>query len=528
MLGDLRAVAGEEDIPPAARKALMDMKDFLPYRSYRLLDAAWILCCSSSRAITRLRGPDEHEYEIEIDRAPRIRIALRFGSSCVTSRSPRPAARPASQRLARSATRGAAFWSNEVAVAKERLEAARAKLAPQHPDIARLESELRAATQRVAEAKAAQAGEYVRQVEGEKRAGAEGLALPKFGDRSIMNTSFTMDLGETVVVGTSRLSGNSKALIALLTAGTSEVGAVATLRQPQVSRAQVSGSVAVWRLTRIDRRRYNQMRCSKNAAATRQILEQLSEQHPGADTELHFSNAYELLVATILSAQCTDERVNQVTPALFRRYPDARALARASTSELEPQIQSTGFFRAKSRSLKGMATALVDEHGGEVPRTMEALVKLPGVGRKTANVVLGHALGVPGLPVDRHVLRVANRIGIARSDDPVVVEQQLCAALPPADWTRASDTLILHGRRICKPRPLCDRCAVTEDCEYFRHVVSKERDERQGRAKAARYTVGGRRRPDAKSPLQAPRAPQTTPSGERREVQVAARESGDK
>jgi endonuclease III len=214
----------------------------------------------------------------------------------------------------------------------------------------------------------------------------------------------------------------------------------------------------------------------RNAAATRRILEKLSEQHPGADTELHFSNAYELLVATILSAQCTDERVNQVTPALFRRYPDARALAKASTAELEPQIQSTGFFRAKSRSLKGMAEALVSAHGGEVPPTMEELVTLPGVGRKTANVVLGHALGVPGLPVDRHVLRVANRIGIARSDDPIVVEQQLCAALPPTDWTRASDTLILHGRRICKPRPLCDRCLVAGDCEYFRHVVAKERD----------------------------------------------------
>jgi endonuclease-3 len=229
----------------------------------------------------------------------------------------------------------------------------------------------------------------------------------------------------------------------------------------------------------------------KNAAATRRILEKLSDQHPGADTELHFTNAYELLVATILSAQCTDERVNQVTPALFRRYPNARALAGASTSELEPQIQSTGFFRAKSRSLKGMAAALVDEYGGEVPNTMDALVELPGVGRKTANVVLGHALGVPGLPVDRHVLRVANRIGIARSDDPVVVEEQLCASLPAADWTRASDTLILHGRRICKPRPLCDRCAVTEECEYYRQVVSKTREEgraakRPGRDKAAK------------------------------------------
>jgi endonuclease-3 len=202
-------------------------------------------------------------------------------------------------------------------------------------------------------------------------------------------------------------------------------------------------------------------------------MKKLGEQHPNADTELHFSNAYELLVATILSAQCTDERVNQVTPALFRRYPDARELAKATTAELEPQIQSTGFFRAKSKSLHGMAAALVEHHGGTVPGSMEQLVTLPGVGRKTANVVLGHALGVPGLPVDRHVLRVSNRIGIARSEDPVVVEQQLCAAMPPEEWTRTSDTLILHGRRICKPRPLCDRCAVRDECEYYRKVVAR-------------------------------------------------------
>jgi endonuclease-3 len=211
----------------------------------------------------------------------------------------------------------------------------------------------------------------------------------------------------------------------------------------------------------------------KSAADTRRILAKLSTQHPNADTELNFKNAYELLVATILSAQCTDERVNQVTPALFKRYPDARALANATTGELEPQIQSTGFFRAKSRSLVGMATELVEQHGGSVPATMEALVKLPGVGRKTANVVLGHALGVPGLPVDRHVLRVANRIGIAKSEDPEIVEQQLGAALPPADWTRTSDSLILHGRRICKPRPLCPECAVRPDCLYYRTAVAK-------------------------------------------------------
>lgn len=215
----------------------------------------------------------------------------------------------------------------------------------------------------------------------------------------------------------------------------------------------------------------------KSRATTRRIMAALYEQHPGADTELHYTNAYQLLVATILSAQCTDERVNQVTPALFTRYPDAATLARATTDELEPQIVSTGFFRAKSKSLLGMATALVSEHGGEVPASMEALVELPGVGRKTANVVLGHALGIPGLPVDRHVLRVANRIGIAESDDPEVVERQLTTAMPAKDWTRTSDTLILHGRRICKPKPLCDRCAVTADCDYYRLVISKARDE---------------------------------------------------
>ena len=212
-------------------------------------------------------------------------------------------------------------------------------------------------------------------------------------------------------------------------------------------------------------------RATKDAATTRRILAGLEKQHPNADTELNYRNPFELLAATILSAQCTDERVNQVTPALFARYATARALAAATSAELEPIIKPTGFFRAKSKSLIGMATAIAAQHGGEVPNTMEALVELPGVGRKTANVVLGHALGVPGLPVDRHVLRVSNRIGIASSDDPVVVEQQLCAALPPPKWIVASDTLILHGRRICKPRPQCDRCAVREECDYYRSAL---------------------------------------------------------
>lgn len=202
------------------------------------------------------------------------------------------------------------------------------------------------------------------------------------------------------------------------------------------------------------------------------VIRKLYRQHPGADTELDYKNPYQLLVATILSAQSTDAGVNRVTPALFARYPDAAALANATASELEPLIHSTGFYRAKAKSLMGMARALVEHHGGKVPSTMDALVELPGVGRKTANVVLGHALGVPGLPVDRHVLRVSNRIGIAASDDPVEVEQQLCKALPPAEWTKASDTLILHGRRICKPKPLCDQCVVRDDCDFYRTLVA--------------------------------------------------------
>jgi endonuclease-3 len=206
----------------------------------------------------------------------------------------------------------------------------------------------------------------------------------------------------------------------------------------------------------------------KSSRETVAIFDALDEQHPGADTELRYSNAYELLAATILSAQSTDQRVNMVTPALFKRYPTPAALAKATTEELEPQIHSTGFFRAKSKALIGMAQALVEKHDGQVPPHMDALTALPGVGRKTANVVLGHALGVPGLPVDRHVLRVANRIGVAEGDDPEKVETQLCSLLPPERWTRASDCLILHGRRICKPKPLCPDCFVQEYCDYFR------------------------------------------------------------
>ena len=233
----------------------------------------------------------------------------------------------------------------------------------------------------------------------------------------------------------------------------------------------------------------------KTQHETRAILDRLETQHPNADTELHYRTPYELLVATILSAQSTDARVNLVTPALFKRYPNATALAKATTRKLEPQIHSTGFYRAKSKALLGMAQALVATHGGEVPASMDALVELPGVGRKTANVVLGHALGVPGLPVDRHVLRVANRIGIAESDDPIVVEQQLGDALPKERWTRTSDTLILHGRRICRPKPLCDACVVRDACDFYQTVIAPGRGRASTKDPASAHGASSERRP---------------------------------
>ena len=172
----------------------------------------------------------------------------------------------------------------------------------------------------------------------------------------------------------------------------------------------------------------------------------LFEQHPNAFTELDFRTPFELLAATIMSAQSTDKRVNEVTPALFKKFPDARAMAQAPQADLERDIKTTGFFRQKAKALIGMAQALVDQHGGEVPADMDALTALPGVGRKTANVVLGHALGVPGLPVDRHVLRVANRIGIAQAQTPEEVETQLTASMP-------REQVDAHLRHADPPRP---------------------------------------------------------------------------
>jgi len=207
-------------------------------------------------------------------------------------------------------------------------------------------------------------------------------------------------------------------------------------------------------------------------AATRRrvarILDVLEATHPEAECALHHRNPFQLVVATVLSAQCTDERVNLVTPELFRRYPTPAALAAAAPAELESVVRSTGFFRAKARSLRGLAQALLAGHAGEVPGDLRSLVALPGIGRKTANVVLGHAFGVAeGIAVDTHVLRVSNRLGIARGADPVDVESQLMALVPRERWTRTTDLLIFHGRKICEARkPRCGECPVFSLCRW--------------------------------------------------------------
>ena len=202
-------------------------------------------------------------------------------------------------------------------------------------------------------------------------------------------------------------------------------------------------------------------------ARARKILQALARAYPDAKIALDFETPFQLLVATILSAQCTDERVNMVTPGLFRKYPTARHLARAEPGRLETEIRSTGFYRAKARSLLGMAQALVERHGGEVPGEREALTSLPGVGLKTANVVIGNAFGGDALAVDTHVFRVSQRLGLARSDDPAEIHDQLVQVLPRGRLTQASHLLIIHGRRTCVARtPACPVCPVRSLCPW--------------------------------------------------------------
>jgi len=205
------------------------------------------------------------------------------------------------------------------------------------------------------------------------------------------------------------------------------------------------------------------------AARGAQINRRLARAYPAAKCSLEFRSPFELLAATILSAQCTDERVNIVTPDLFRRFPTPAAMAAASQEEIEGLIKSTGFFRNKAKSLLGMAQALVKQHGGGVPRTMEELVLLPGVGRKTANVVLGNCFGVPGITVDTHMSRVSQRLGLTRNTDPVKIERDLMEAVPRAAWTLFSHRVISHGRAVCNARkPACEACVVSGACDHFR------------------------------------------------------------
>ena len=207
------------------------------------------------------------------------------------------------------------------------------------------------------------------------------------------------------------------------------------------------------------------------AQATR-ILDLLERAHPEARCALGYRNAFELAVATILSAQCTDERVNQVTPALFARFPDAGAMAAATREEIEGLIRATGFFRNKARSLHGAAQRIVADFSGKLPGTMEELLTLPGVGRKTANVILGNAFATPGITVDTHVRRLAQRLGFTRQNDPVKIEFELMALAPRSQWTDLSHRLIWHGRRVCKARkPLCSECALLPHCPHGRKLT---------------------------------------------------------
>lgn len=204
---------------------------------------------------------------------------------------------------------------------------------------------------------------------------------------------------------------------------------------------------------------------SQQKSRMAKILGILKKTYPDAHCALTHKNAFELICATILSAQCTDERVNKVTPSLFKAYPDAASMARAPLPKVEKLVQSTGFFRNKAKSLVECAKAVVEKHGGEVPNTMDDLVKLRGVGRKTANVVLGNVFGIPSLVVDTHVGRLCRRFGFTKSQDPVKVEHEMMEIVPKEDWTLFSHLLIFHGRNRCDARkPDCEHCEVADLC----------------------------------------------------------------
>lgn len=229
------------------------------------------------------------------------------------------------------------------------------------------------------------------------------------------------------------------------------------------------------------------MRRMKNSKSLRTraaaIVAELGQLYPDARCALNFESPLQLLIATILSAQCTDQRVNQVTPALFARYPDAAAFAKADPAELQQLVRSTGFFRNKARNIILCCQMIVTEFNGRVPSTMEELIQLPGVARKTANVLLGNAFQTPGIPVDTHVGRLSRRMGLTVHDDPVKVERDLNALIPREAWTDFGHRMIFHGRQVCHARkPLCDQCILTEICPKV--GVAKPQHQRRSPAPA--------------------------------------------
>jgi endonuclease-3 len=214
-----------------------------------------------------------------------------------------------------------------------------------------------------------------------------------------------------------------------------------------------------------DPRRMEREALNEKKQRAQVIASRLARAYPEIRVPLHHRNNFELLVATVLSAQCTDEMVNKVTPELFRRYPSVEALAHAPVVQIQKMIRRLGLFRAKALALKKCSRQLLENHAGEVPATMEELTRLPGVGRKTANVILGHAFGIPGMVVDTHCKRVSRRLGLTNREDPDKIEQDLMHLLPPKEWTGFSHRLILHGRRVCHARkPNCKGCTLNDLC----------------------------------------------------------------
>jgi endonuclease III len=234
-------------------------------------------------------------------------------------------------------------------------------------------------------------------------------------------------------------------------------------RAPSVSNGATEHSSLARRLTRPGSHKRETV--ADKAARATAIAARLALAYPEVECPLVHDNAFQLLVAVILSAQCTDAAVNKVTPEIFRRYPTPTALSRAPGAEIKSLIRTLGLFRAKAKSLKRCAQQLVQEFNGEVPSTMEELTKLAGVGRKTANVMLGHAFNTPGIAVDTHCKRLSRRLGLTRQEDPTKIEKDLSRLLPPKEWTGFSHRLIIHGRRVCYARkPACARCQLSDLC----------------------------------------------------------------